>query len=117
MIIIYVVAGEVNAEKQFFVWGSLLLGLVAEAILAVAGHGSRKGIVLSYLPMSLIPFTLVQFMWASPTHMYDETVEEMGAEYADAMQPLFHGWLEAGMIALTLVIACFCVRFFVRERK
>lgn len=114
VIALYTIAGEVKDFKFLFVWGGLLLGLVSEIIRYLVTD-KQKAIVLSYLPLSLIPFTSTWFMWASPTHMYAETAEEMGTSYADAMQPLFNGWLEAGMIVVTLTLAYFCVRFFTKK--
>ena len=118
VIIIYTVMGEVSGFKLLFVWGGLALGLVAEIIAALAGErGSQMNIALSYLPLSLIPFASTAFMWQSPTHMYAETIEEMGTEYADAMQPLFLSWLNVAMILVTLAVAYGCAMLCTRGKK
>lgn len=111
VLIVYILVGEVKEFKLLSVWGSLALGLVAEIVRYLVTD-KRKAIIYSYLPLSLIPFTSTEYMWSSPTHMYAETVEEMGTSYADTMQPLFNGWLEAGMVVVTLLVAFFCIKIF-----
>lgn len=86
--------------------GSLIVcSILAEIIRKWAGYKNYKGIVMSYILLSLSNIGSPLYVWVFSDYAISEASEEMSANYAEILSTLTSPWFMVLAIAATVVIS------------
>ena len=86
--------------------GSLIAcSILAEIIRKWAGYKNYKGIVMSYILLSLSNIGSPLYVWVFSDYAISEASEEMSANYAEILSTLTSPWFMVLAIAATVVIS------------
>lgn len=86
--------------------GSLIVcSVLAEIIRKWAGYKNYKGIVMSYILLSLSNIGSPLYVWVFSDYAISEASEEMSANYAEILSTLTSPWFMVLAIAATVVIS------------
>ena len=91
---------------EYFALGCFGFGCIAEALRKVFGnYRGVKGVITSYMVMSLIPFSKSIVLWIDYNTAMELIVSRMGDIYAAVMGRMLSKYMFMSMVALTLVFA------------
>lgn len=79
--------------------------ILAEIIRKWAGYKNYKGIVMSYILLSLSNIGSPLYVWVFSDYAISEASEEMSANYAEILSTLTSPWFMVLAIAATVVIS------------
>ena len=86
--------------------GSLIAcSILAEIIRKWAGYKNYKGIMMSYILLSLSNIGSPLYVWVFSDYAISEASEEMSANYAEILSTLTSPWFMVLAIAATVVIS------------
>lgn len=91
---------------EYFALGCFGFGCIAEALRKVFGnYRGVKGVITSYMVMSLIPFSKSIVLWIDYNTAMELIISRMGDIYAAVMGRMLSKYMFMSMVALTLVFA------------
>ena len=107
-LVVGILAGEGNPT---FIFGLILLTVVAGIIREVCGYDTKKGVRLSFIPMAFSFYAYSGHWWTETEESLAAAVEEMSPAYADAMEQVIANTpMLIIMLVLTIPVAILAMR-------
>lgn len=101
---------------EYFALGCVVLGCIAEGLRKVFGnYRGVKGVISSYVVMSLIPFSKSIALWIDYDTAMDLIISKMGDIYAAVMGRMLSKYMFMAMFALTIVLAFITIWILARR--
>lgn len=83
----------------------IICSILAEAVRKWAGYENYKGIVVSYILLSLSNIGSPLYVWVLPEYAVSEAAEEMSANYAETLSTLTSPWFMVLAVVATVAIS------------
>lgn len=101
---------------EYFALGCVGLGCIAEGLRKLFGnYRGVKGVISSYVVMSLIPFSKSIVLWVDYDAAMELIVSSMGDIYAAVMGRMLSKYMFMAMFALTIIFAFITIWILTRN--
>lgn len=101
---------------EYFALGCVVLGCIAEGLRKLFGnYRGAKGVITSYVVLSLIPFTKSIVLWIDYDTAMELIISNMGDIYAAVMGRMLSKYMFMAMMALTVVFAFITIWMLTRN--
>lgn len=101
---------------EYFALGCFGFGCIAEGLRKFFGnYRGVKGVISSYVVMSLIPFSKSIALWIDYDTAMDLIISRMGDIYAAVMGRMLSKYMFMSMVALTVILAFITIWMLTRD--
>ena len=101
---------------EYFALGCFGFGCIAEGLRKFFGnYRGVKGVISSYVVMSLIPFSKSIVLWIDYDTAMDLIISRMGDIYAAVMGRMLSKYMFMAMVALTVILAFITIWMLTRD--
>lgn len=101
---------------EYFALGCFGFGCIAEGLRKVFGnYRGVKGVISSYVVMSLIPFSKSIVLWLDYDTAMELIISRMGDIYAAVMGRMLSKYMFMSMVALTIILAFITIWILTRD--